>query len=60
MIAILPFAHIGGVPIEETLGFGPALLIALGAVAANLRARFLRMPAASHGSREEGEPAARL
>jgi hypothetical protein len=49
----LPFAHIGGVPIEETVGsFGPALLIALAAAAANLRARWLRRrsPAASHRS----------
>jgi hypothetical protein len=39
------FAHIGGVPIEETLGFlGPALLLAAGAASARLsaRARHLR------------------
>jgi hypothetical protein len=35
-----PFAHIGGVPIEETLApFGPALLVAFGAAWAQLRAR---------------------
>jgi len=39
-----PGAHIGGIPIEETLGsFGPALLIALGAAMAILRARFRRV-----------------
>ena len=35
-----PFAHIGGVPIEETLGsLGPALLVAFGVAWAQLRAR---------------------
>jgi hypothetical protein len=35
-----PFAHIGGVPIEETLGsLGPALLVAVGVACAQLRAR---------------------
>jgi hypothetical protein len=52
----VPLAHVGGLPIEETLGsFGPALLIAFGAVAARLRARWLRMRshAAAHGSRAQ-------
>jgi hypothetical protein len=32
--------HVGGIPIEETLASaGPALLVALGVVWANLRAR---------------------
>jgi hypothetical protein len=36
----VPVAHVGGVPIEETLGsFGPALLMALGVAWAQLRAR---------------------
>ena len=36
----LPLAHVGGLPIEETLGsFGPALLVALGVAWAKLRAR---------------------
>jgi hypothetical protein len=36
----VPFAHVGGVPIEETLGsFAPALLVALGVAWAQLRAR---------------------
>ena len=35
-----PFAHIGGVPIEETLGsLGPALLVAFGVAWTRLRAR---------------------
>ena len=49
-----PFAHVGALPLEETLGsLGPALLIALGGVAARLRARNLRMrsPAAARQSR---------
>jgi hypothetical protein len=36
----IPVAHVGGVPIEETLGsLGPALLVMLGMVWAQLRAR---------------------
>ena len=39
-----PFAHIAGIPIEETLGsLGPALLVAFGVAWAQLRAR-LRLP----------------
>jgi hypothetical protein len=35
-----PFAHIGAIPIEETLGsLGPALLVAFGVAWAQLRAR---------------------
>ena len=35
-----PFAHIGGIPLEETLGsLGPALLVAFGVAWAQLRAR---------------------
>jgi hypothetical protein len=35
-----PFAHIGGLPIEETVGsLGPALLVGFGVACANLRAR---------------------
>jgi predicted alpha/beta-hydrolase family hydrolase len=37
------FAHIAGLPIEETvLAGGPALLAAVGAVVTQLRARYLR------------------
>jgi hypothetical protein len=40
----LPSAHIGGIPVEETLAsFGPAVLIVLGAAAATLRGRLRRM-----------------
>jgi hypothetical protein len=43
-------AHVGGLPIEETLGmYGPALLLALGAVSASLRAR-IRAPRAGRDS----------
>jgi hypothetical protein len=43
MISV-PFAHVGGVPIEETLGsFGPALLVAFGVAWAELRARLRRV-----------------
>jgi hypothetical protein len=37
----IPVAHVGGVPIEETLGsFGPALLVIAGAASAQLKALF--------------------
>jgi hypothetical protein len=36
---VIPFAHVGGLPIEETLGsFGPALLVGCGVAWAKLRA----------------------
>jgi hypothetical protein len=39
-----PVAHVGGIPIEETLGtFGPALLLAAGAASARLSARVRRV-----------------
>jgi hypothetical protein len=44
-------AHVGGLPIEETLGsFGPALLVAVGVAWAKLRARLrqLRSRANAH------------
>ena len=38
-----PFAHVGGIPIEETLGsLGPALCVGCGVAWATLRARLLR------------------
>jgi hypothetical protein len=41
---MIPVAHVGGVPIEETLGFyGPTLLLAFGAASATLRARWGRV-----------------
>jgi hypothetical protein len=40
----VPFAHVGGVPLEETLGlFAPALLVGFGVASANLRARLRRV-----------------
>jgi hypothetical protein len=48
----VPFAHVGGIPIEETLGsFGPALLVGLGVAWARLRARLRRVRprAGAHG-----------
>jgi hypothetical protein len=40
----LPFAHVAGIPVEETIGaFGPSLLVALGAAMATLRARWRRV-----------------
>lgn len=37
----LPFAHVSGIPFEETLGaYGPALLVVVGAAFARLRIRF--------------------
>jgi hypothetical protein len=37
-------AHVGGIPIEETLGmYGPTLLLALGAASASVRARLRRV-----------------
>jgi hypothetical protein len=39
----MTLAHVGGLPLEETLATGgPALLTALGALAAQLRARGIR------------------
>jgi hypothetical protein len=39
----VPIAHVGGIPIEETLGsFGPALLVAFGVAWADVRARLRR------------------
>ena len=41
---MIPIAHVGGIPIEETLGsFGPALLVGLGVASAKLRARLRRV-----------------
>jgi hypothetical protein len=50
-------AHVGGLPIEETLGsFGPALLVGFGVAWAKLRARLLRVRsrATAHPPRESG------
>ena len=43
---MIPIAHVGGIPVEETLGsFGPALLLGLGIAWARLRARLRRVRA---------------
>jgi len=53
-----PFAHIGGVPVEETLGaFGPALLVAFGVAWTQLRA--LLRPVRSRASAPCKRPARR-
>jgi hypothetical protein len=50
MIAV-PLAHVGGVPLEETIGsFGPVLLVGVGVAWARLRAR-LRRPSAPQRAR---------
>jgi hypothetical protein len=57
-----PLAHVGGLPIEETLAsLGPALLIAVGVAWANLRARLrpLRSRATAHPAQEGGAPCGR-
>jgi hypothetical protein len=42
----LPLAHIGGIPIEETLGsYGPVLLLAAGVATAWLSARMRHLRA---------------
>jgi hypothetical protein len=48
-----PFAHIGGVPIEETLGsLGPALLIVFGVAWTQLRARLRAVRSRASGPGE--------
>lgn len=51
----LPIAHVGGMPIEETLGmYGPALLLAAGAASASLNARFRRLRGRARATRKQG------
>jgi len=39
-VIVIPVAHVGDIPIEETLGsFGPVLLLVAGAASARLSAR---------------------
>jgi hypothetical protein len=48
-----PFAHVGGLPIEETLAsLGPALLVGFGALWAKLRARRVRFRAGARHRRK--------
>jgi uncharacterized membrane protein len=60
----LTLAHVGGIPLEETLAsLGPALLVGLGVAWAELRARLRRVrsrvvahaPASKTGARSAGE-----
>jgi 56kDa selenium binding protein (SBP56) len=52
----LPVAHLGGLPIEETLAsFGPALLVTVGAVAARVRARCVRTRSTSSQAPSAGQ-----
>jgi hypothetical protein len=47
---VIPFAHIAGIPVEETVGsLGPALFLAFGAAYATFRAR-LRHARSSAGA----------
>jgi hypothetical protein len=42
----VPLAHVGGIPIEETIGsFGPALVVGVGVAWAKLRDRLRHPPA---------------
>ena len=59
----LPLAHVGGIPVEETLAsFTPALLLAFGAASATLRARLrqLRSRATHEAPRRTSGRAARV
>ena len=50
-----PFAHIGAIPIEETLGsLGPALLVAFGVAWAQLRARLRPVRSRASAPPQEG------
>jgi hypothetical protein len=43
MISV-PFAHVAGIPVEETIGsLGPTLLVAFGVASAHLRVRLRRL-----------------
>ena len=50
-----PLAHVGGIPIEETVGpLGSALLIGFGVAWANIRARLRPAAGSSDARRAEG------
>ena len=53
-----PLAHVGGLPIEETLGsFGPALLVGFAVTWANVRARLRPVrPSRKKATRSTGGP----
>jgi hypothetical protein len=49
-----PFAHIGGIPFEETLApFGPAILVAFGVAWAQLRAHLRSVHSRASASRKK-------
>jgi hypothetical protein len=49
-------AHVGGVPLEETLGmYGPALMLVLGAASARVGARLRRLRGGSGHDRAARE-----
>jgi hypothetical protein len=49
-------AHVGGVPLEETLGmYGPALVLVLGAASARVGARLRRLRGGSGRDRAARE-----
>jgi hypothetical protein len=49
-------AHVGGIPVEETLGmYGPALLLVLGAASARVGARLRRLRRGHARDRAAGE-----
>jgi hypothetical protein len=51
----LPLAHVGGIPIEETIGsFGPALVVGIGVAWAKLRDRLRHPPALKRPGPEAG------
>jgi hypothetical protein len=56
----VPFAHIAGLPIEETLGsLGPAFLVGFGVAWANLRARLRRVRSRAGARRKKAARSAR-
>jgi hypothetical protein len=41
---VIPLAHVGGIPVEETVAlYGPALLLAAGAATASISTRLRRL-----------------
>jgi uncharacterized membrane protein len=52
----MPFAHVGGIPIEETLWpFAPALLVVLGVAWTKLRVRLRRVRSRASAHAQPGE-----
>jgi hypothetical protein len=54
-----PFAHVGGIPIEETIGsFNPALVIGVGVAWAKLRDRLHHRLRSGERARRRDQPTA--